>query len=385
MNILWIPHSPSEPGVHRRDQYFIQFLKERHHIYTLTWETWYGGERLKAVFAGLKFYPLTIDDLDAFHVRRIPDLFKPFRKKDYERPGINERFFHADIRRIVKDQNIDLVIAGPTSFMTGYPPFDLDVPLIFDYLDCADWVAKPDHPEITYMEKSDAILCVSSIAKERAEKFNKPSLYLPNGADIDKMRNASGEKIREKLGLTDAKVVSLIGLTCSPRLYFLESVLIAKKQIPDLKCLLVGHSPAIEAALAKIPNAEDTFLFTGPVPYAEIASYFAATDVGMYPVDEAVYYDAASPIKIFEYTAAGKPIVVPRITEAERLGFDNLVFASPDADSYAEGIVEAFKQPPTYEPKVEKFDWEYLAESLDKFLMEFDPANVSQTESTSIS
>ena len=50
----------------------------------------------------------------------------------------------------------------------------------------------------------------------------------------------------------------------------------------------------------------------------------------MYPVDEAVYYDAASPIKIFEYTAAGKPVVVPRITEAERLGFENLVFASPE-------------------------------------------------------
>ncbi|MEM8488252.1 MAG: glycosyltransferase [Bacteroidota bacterium] len=375
MNILWIPHSPSEPGAHRRDQYFIQLLKDRHHIYTLTWETWKGGDRLKAVFAGLRFYPLTIDDLDAYHVRRIPDFTKPFRSKDYKNVGINERFFHADIRRIVKEQDIDLVIAGPTSFMTGYPPFDLDVPLIFDYLDCADWDAKPDHPEITYMEKSDAILCVSSIAKERAERYDKPSLYLPNGADVNKMRNASGDAVRKKLGLENAQVVSLIGLTCSSRLYFLESVLLAKKQLPNLKCLLVGHSPAIEAALAKIPNAEDTFLFTGPVPYAEIASYFAATDVGMYPVDEAVYYDAASPIKIFEYTAAGKPIVVPRITEAERLGFDNLVFASPDAEPYAEGIVQAFTNPPpTHVPKVDQFDWQYLAESLDKFLMQFDPA-----------
>ena len=371
MNILWIPHSPSEPGAHRRDQYFIQYLKDRHHIYTLTWETWQHGDRLKAFIAGLRFYPLQIDSLDAFHIRRIPDFLKPFRKKDYKNVSINQRFFQADIRKIVSSCNIDLVIAGPTSFMTGYPPFDLDIPLIFDYLDCADWDAKPDHPEKTYLQHSDAVLCVSSIAKERAEGYNKPSLYLPNGADIQKMKQASGDAIREKLGLKDARVVSLIGLTCSPRLYFLESVLRAKKEIPNLKCLLVGHSPAIQEALGRIPQAEDTFIFTGPVPYADIASYFAASDVGMYPVDEAVYYDAASPIKIFEYTAAGKPVVVPRITEAERLGFDNLVFASPDEESYARGIVEAFSRPSMHIPKIEEFDWSYLSEKLDEFLSNY--------------
>ncbi|MEZ4703001.1 MAG: glycosyltransferase [Rhodothermales bacterium] len=376
MNLLWIPHSPSEPGAHRRDQYFIRILRERHRIYTLTWQTWKSGDRFKAVMAGLRFYPLTIDGLDAFHVRRIPDFLRPFRKH-YKNVGINQHFFHQDIRRIVRECNIDMVIAGPTSFMTGYPPFDLDVPLVFDYLDCADWEAKPDHPEKVYMQESDAILCVSSIAKERAEQFGKPSLYLPNGADIERMRSAKGDAVRKKYGLEDANVVSLIGLTCSPRHYFLESVLHAKKQMPNLKCLLVGHSPAIEASLAKIPNAEETFIFTGPVPYAEIASYFAASDVGMYPVDEAVYYSAASPIKIFEYTAAGKPVVVPRITEAERLGFSNLVFAAPEAEPYGEGILRAFNQPPVHVPQIDNFDWTYLADQLDQFLHELvnEPAH----------
>ena len=378
MNILWIPHSPSEPGAHRRDQYFIHYLKDRHRIYTLTWQTWQSGGRLKAIRAGLKFYPLEIDGLDAFHIRRIPDFLKPFRQKQYKNVGINQRFFHQDIRRIVGECDIDLVIAGPTSFMTGFPPFDLDVPLVFDYLDCADWDEKPDHPEKTYMRESDAILCVSSIAKDRAEQLGKPSLYLPNGADIEKMSSASGDAVRKKLGLEDAQVVSLIGLTCSPRLYFLESVLEAKKRLPRLKCLLVGHSPAIEAALDKIPNWKDTFIFTGPVPYADIAAYFAASDVGMYPVDETVYYGAASPIKIFEYTAARKPVVVPRITEAERLGFENLVFAAPDPLSYADGIVEAFSRPQVEVPAISKFDWSHLSEELDRFLLEIAGTPVPQ-------
>ena len=384
MNILWIPHSPSEPGAHRRDQYFIQYLKSRHRIYTLTWETWQHGDRLKAFISGLKFYPLTIDGLDAFHIRRIPDFMKPFRKKDYKNVNINERFFHTDIRRIVQECGIELIIAGPTSFMTGFPPFDIDVPLIFDYLDCADWIQKPDHPEKRYIRESDAVLCVSSIAKERAEGYHKPSLYLPNGADINKMRKGSGHAVRKKLRLEKAKIVSLIGLTCSPSLYFLDSVMHAKKEIPELKCLLVGHSPAIRAALSNIPNAEDTFIYTGPVPYADIASYFATSDVGMYPVDEAVYYDAASPIKIFEYTAAGKPVVVPRITEAERLGFNNLVFASPDVEAYGNGIVEAFKRPTGYEPKVEQFDWEYLSKQLDRFITDVVQSYSTRAEQTEV-
>ena len=45
------------------------------------------------------------------------------------------------------------------------------------------------------------------------------------------------------------------------------------------------------------------------VPNAVVADYFIASDVGIYPGDASPYFDAACPIKVLEYSAAGKPVV----------------------------------------------------------------------------
>ena len=376
MNILWIPHSPWAPGAHRRDQYFIDRLQDRHRIYTVGWQTRNENDpwsvlRPKAYLDGLRFFKLQIDDQPAFHVRRIPDFLRPLRRYKARSIPLNQYVFRRDIKTIVRREAIDLVVTGPSSHLTGFPPFDLDVPLVFDYLDCHDWDAEPDWQELeqTYLDRADAVLCVSSLALERAQQAGRPCLLLPNGADIDRMRAASGEAVRRKHGLEGTRVVSLIGLTCSPRLYFLEAVLRARARVPSLKCLLVGQSARIEAALRRMPQeASEAFIFTGPVPYEDIASYFAASDVGLYPVDETVYYNGASPIKMIEYTAAGKPVVVPYIKEAQRLGFSNFIFARPEVDTYAEGILKALAMESITEPQVEAYDWNRLADTLETFL-----------------
>ena len=52
----------------------------------------------------------------------------------------------------------------------------------------------------------------------------------------------------------------------------------------------------------------------------------------------------------------------------------------PDA-----GIVEAFSRPPVDVPKVEEFDWQYLAESLDQFLLDFMNVEASSPEVSQVS
>jgi hypothetical protein len=198
MNILWIPHSPSEPGAHRRDQYFIRLLKDRHRVVTVTWQTWKSNGHFKAYWEGLRFYPIEQREVETYHVRRIPDPTRLLRRGGkYTSVSINQRLFAKDIRSIVEACDIDVLVAGPSSFMTGFPPFDLPIPFVFDYLDCADWDLKPNHPEKTYLQGCDAVLSVSAIAEERAEQYGKRSLLLPNGADIQKMRRASGEAVRK--------------------------------------------------------------------------------------------------------------------------------------------------------------------------------------------
>jgi glycosyltransferase involved in cell wall biosynthesis len=274
--------------------------------------------------------------------------------------------FQRDIRHIVETEQVDVLVVAYSAYMTGFPPFNLNIPIVFDYLDCAEWTNASPHVK-PYIKESEAVFCVSALAEEQARRFSDNAIYLPNGADVNALQHASGKRVREKYGIaSETPVVSLIGLMDSP--YLVEAVQQAKKSIPNLKCLLVGRSDALAVQLDTIPNAEDTFTYVGPVPYEDVASFFAASDVGLYPVPGISYDDGRSPIKVFEYTAAGKPVVSPSIREVRRLDFNNVVYAEPNAEAFAEGIVRAFQMDLPRESKISRYDWHHLSEQFDQHL-----------------
>jgi glycosyltransferase involved in cell wall biosynthesis len=280
---------------------------------------------------------------------------------------VNEALFRHDLRKIVKNERVDILITAYSAYMTGFPPFDLSIPVVFDYLDCAEWTSSNPHVR-PYIEKSDLVLAVSALAQEQAERFNDDVVYLPNGADVQLLREASGHEIRDQYDLRDATVVSLIGLMDSE--YLIDAVLAAKEEMPKLKCLLVGHSRFLQSAIESNPDASDTFVYAGPVPYSKVAKYFAASDIGLYPVPGISYDDGRSPIKIFEYTAAGCPVVAPPIREVQRLGFSNVITARPEARAFAEGILQAAEHNGSSEPTVDRYDWKYLSEKLEATLQD---------------
>jgi glycosyltransferase involved in cell wall biosynthesis len=369
MTILWIPHSPSSTGAVRRDQHLIRHLQDQHKIISVTWETRNGLVDPEAFWRGLWRYAYTLPDgRTAYHVRRVPDLLRPLQQDKRRAMRLNEALFRRDVKTILRREEVDLMITADSGFMTGLPPFDVQVPIVFDYLDCAVWDASTP-AEKPYLEQSDAVLAVSTLAEEQARQFSSDVTYLPNGADLARLRSASGEEVRERYGLADATVVSLVGLGASGSHYFIEAVRRARRKVSDLRCLLVGSSEAVERSLSELsPEAQEAFVYVGPVPYEKVASFFAASDVGIYPVDATTYDDGRCPIKIFEYTALGIPVVVPELREVRRLGFNNVVHADPTPSSFAEGIVEATKLGSTPDPSVETYDWSRLADRLDQKL-----------------
>lgn len=90
----------------------------------------------------------------------------------------------------------------------------------------------------------------------------------------------------------------------------------------DLHVTLVGDGPRLEAAraLARECGAGDRIHFTGRVPHAEIARYLAAAHVGVAPYDPGGNTAMGvgffwTPIKIFEYLAAGLAVVTIDVPE----------------------------------------------------------------------
>jgi glycosyltransferase involved in cell wall biosynthesis len=85
----------------------------------------------------------------------------------------------------------------------------------------------------------------------------------------------------------------------------------------DIGALFIGEGPElprVREAAAGIPNA----IFTGAVPHEAMPACLVAADIGVAPFDIAAHRPLAlgfywSPLKIFEYMAAGLPVVAPAV------------------------------------------------------------------------
>lgn len=163
-------------------------------------------------------------------------------------------------------------------------------------------------------------------------------LVLPNAIRREMVaQKRDGSKIRAKLGLSPADVVC--GFTGWFRPWhglegLLEAFADAKLADRGAKVMLVGDGqalPALKEIVAR-RNLGSSVIFPGAIGREEIADYVAAFDIALQPLATAY----ASPMKIFEYLAMGKPVVAaatPAIEEILTDGRDSILF--PVGDSVA--------------------------------------------------
>jgi len=101
--------------------------------------------------------------------------------------------------------------------------------------------------------------------------------------------------------------------------------------------VLIGDGPeraAAERAARGVPG----ILFTGAVPHADMPGWLAAADIGVAPFDPMKHGPLRlgfywSPLKIFEYMAAGLPVVAPALPRLGRLiesGREGLLYDPAD-------------------------------------------------------
>jgi len=108
---------------------------------------------------------------------------------------------------------------------------------------------------------------------------------------------------------------------------------------PTTRVLLVGDGPAVPGLrrLTESLGLTRTVAFTGSVPHDRIGHYLSAMDAVVIP--RAVEY--ASPLKLFEYMAAGKAIAAPRqanLLEVLTEGVDALCFAPENLPELTDAV-----------------------------------------------
>jgi glycosyltransferase involved in cell wall biosynthesis len=112
--------------------------------------------------------------------------------------------------------------------------------------------------------------------------------------------------------------------------------LLRERQRRDISALLIGEGPELPRARREAASL-DGVLFTGAIPHDEMPAYLAAADVGVAPFDLGAHGPLAlgfywSPLKIFEYMAAGLPVVAPAVDRLPHLvsASEGLLYTPPD-------------------------------------------------------
>ena len=113
---------------------------------------------------------------------------------------------------------------------------------------------------------------------------------------------------------------------------------------PDDLVLLVGND-TVDAAgqLAGLPNVQ----FTGEVPYGELPYWLHGFDVALLPFQVLPLTQATNPVKVYEYLAAGKPVVAVDLPEMAQFG--GLVRTATDAASFVAEVAAALAGEPEAE------------------------------------
>ena len=162
------------------------------------------------------------------------------------------------------------------------------------------------------LRRAGVVIAVSSpLAQDVHALSGTEALVLPNGADPGKFdrRLADGSAIRARFELDFPLVAGWTGIIRS--WHGLELLLDAVAAVPDAALLIVGDGPgrAELETRARAMGLDARLRITGRVDHAQIVHYIGAMDVAIV-ADERT--GVASPMKLLEYMAMGRPVIVPR-------------------------------------------------------------------------
>jgi glycosyltransferase involved in cell wall biosynthesis len=129
-----------------------------------------------------------------------------------------------------------------------------------------------------------------------------------------------------------------------------ESFAQVLQEIPQTRLLLVGDGPArtlVERKIAEL-GLETAVTITGLLPQAQVPIMLAATDVAVLPYPDLPAELWFSPLKLYEYMAAGKAIVASgagQIAEILQHDRNGVLVAPGDVAGLARAIVRLLNDP----------------------------------------
>lgn len=184
--------------------------------------------------------------------------------------------------------------------------------VVSDAVDFAPWEKK--HQDL--LRSADLAVATATVLYHEILPYAAHPVLLPNAVDYDFFAKPAEERPELKaLRRGYACVIGYYGALASWFDY--DAVRASAEAHPEWLWLLIGKeigSDMKDSGVLQLPNVK----WIPPVPYSALPSYVASTDLLTIPfvINETTL--ATSPVKLFEYMAAGKPILTSDLPECRK-------------------------------------------------------------------
>lgn len=220
---------------------------------------------------------------------------------------------------------------------------------------------------------------INHILRQKALGLGLPAdkiLLLYNGVDVTAIQPQNQLAVRQKLGLpSDAPIVAYTGA-----IFQRDAELMAAAfdqlhtQNPAVRLLLIGYC---NIAVEEMVREKTAVFRTGPVSAAQLADYLAAADLGWLPLLNSGANRGRLPMKLLDFMAAGKPLVVTDVGDQGRLVQEKqLGWVAPDEPTQlAQTVLEALTNTAVCQQIGQharhiaetEFTWEVITDQLETF------------------
>lgn len=200
--------------------------------------------------------------------------------------------------------------------------------------------------------KASGLTVASTCLFERAAGLGVPRdriLLLPQGADVEAIRPEDREACRAALGLPrEAPVIDFVGYAVWDVRILLDAFERVREKFPSALLQIIGYDKdgQLPRLVAASPHRE-AVLERGQVPFEKLSLYLGAGDVQALPLADRLDNRARWPIKLGDYLASGRPVVVQAVGDGARVVGENGlgVVTGPTAEAFAGGVIELLSQP----------------------------------------
>ena len=196
--------------------------------------------------------------------------------------------------------------------------------------------AFPDTPksfaalEAEVCRRAGLVLTTARTLETRARGLGaRRVLYLPNACDPAPFEASAAPEPSDLSGTPRPRALYVGALD-----HWFDAGLVAQvaRLLPAWGFVLLGPARADLRILRDLPNVR----VLGPRPYADLPAYMRAADAGIVPFELSSLTHAIHPLKVYEYCAAGLPVVATPMRETAAMGAPIELAATPQ--EFAEAL-----------------------------------------------